>query len=650
MKKTITQRRKAKKSPSRRLEAKAPVLPEGISQSMAKVLRPQAAYRWLLPQLAAITPQYIEMTLRGALAGNHVQAWELFDLMEDTWPRLSKNANQLKMEVQQEMLGWRARPFQEEDEPATESAKQRARLVNAALRFMRPKAAADENAFPGTVYDIMDGWLKGQVVLETDWEVREAGKLGMIVAPRATFWAHPTCVAWSMEGELGLRLELAQGSATLTPGVWTTTTSQPMPSRVAPFPEHKFLVGIAKAKSGTALGAARLRALCWWWCAANFSADWLLNLAQLWQLPFRWANYDPNAPQATIDSICSMLENMGSNAWAAFPAGTQLELKESKQVGGNGPADNMLDRADKNCDLLVLGQTLTSDVSQDAGSRSQGEVHERVEAKICRAACGYVADVLNNQLIPSLLVLNYGDENERPLLCADAEEVGTLEFKRSILQNWSQHATLSAVLANLSDLKQMVRDSGLPVNEEYEDPYVPVMAPSGQLVGGELIRDSEQDVIGANIEHPTSNVEQGQPGTPGTGKDTNSQTPGKTESEIPDLKPEKPEAGAEARESEIGNLKSERPSPELEESGMDHFAAAIAYDLQVVREELEALLRIEDDRVLIQREAAFRARLDQLKQDILALPKSAQALGETMIAALFTGLTEKTTTKRAKTT
>src|SRR5689334_16505047 len=54
-----------------------------ISDSLSRILRPQAAYRWLLPQLAAMTPQYIEMVLRGALAGSHVQAWELFDLMED---------------------------------------------------------------------------------------------------------------------------------------------------------------------------------------------------------------------------------------------------------------------------------------------------------------------------------------------------------------------------------------------------------------------------------------------------------------------------------------------------------------------------------------------------------------------------------------
>ena len=46
---------------------------------MASIIRPQVRERWLLPQVGAITPQYIEMTLRGALAGAHLPQWELFN-------------------------------------------------------------------------------------------------------------------------------------------------------------------------------------------------------------------------------------------------------------------------------------------------------------------------------------------------------------------------------------------------------------------------------------------------------------------------------------------------------------------------------------------------------------------------------------------
>ena len=319
-------------------------LPPGLSRDLGRILRPQAAYRWLLPQLAAMTPQYLEMVLRGALAGNHVQAWELFDLMEDTSPRLLKNLNELKRAVLG--LDWEIVPWQEEDQPPTSSARDKARLVSAALRSLRPEPQADENDLRGTIYDLLDAWGKGQSVLEVDWEIRDAGGSGQIVAPRATYWVHPTCYAWSLEGRLGLRLELSRnlepgrGSSapgSLMPGVWQNTTMQPLPSAVGQFPPHKFLISICKAKSGTALGGALLRPLAWWWGAANFSGDWLMKLAQIFGLPLRWANYDAGTPQATIDGICSMLQNMGSSGWAAFPEGTTLDLKEASRTAETSP-------------------------------------------------------------------------------------------------------------------------------------------------------------------------------------------------------------------------------------------------------------------------------------------------------------------------
>jgi phage gp29-like protein len=399
--------------------AKTEAAPSGVSKDLERILRPQAAYRWLLPQLAAITPQYIEMVLRGALAGSHVQAWELFDLMEDTWPRLNKDLNELKQAVIG--LNWIMNPWAEEDEPPTNSAKERARLVSNALWKMRPDPCADENAFEATIYDILDAWGKGIAVLEVDWEMRRAGKLGNITAPRSTFWVHPTCYAWSQEGRLGLRTELFSGSYRTKPSGFTGTSFQPMPGEVNEFPENKFLVAIAKSKSGSPLGGALLRSLAWWWCAGNFSADWLMNLAQVFGLPFRWANYSTGAPQQTIDAICSMLENMGSAGWAAFPAGTTLELKEASKTGDASPQGDLLDRADRNCDLLILGQTLTSQAGA-TGSLALGKVHEGVKEDRVEAAASFAVSVVNNQLIPMILRLNYGDEDEAPEFLPQPQE------------------------------------------------------------------------------------------------------------------------------------------------------------------------------------------------------------------------------------
>ena len=150
---------------------------------LASIIRPQARERWLLPQVAAITPTYIEMTLRGALAGAHIPQWELFNLMDDTWPRLRKNVLELKMAVRSRRAVFEA--YRDEDEEESATATERMKLVSAALRQMQPDPAVDEGAFDEMVGDILDAWFKGVSVLEIDWHVTQTRALGRFVAPRA---------------------------------------------------------------------------------------------------------------------------------------------------------------------------------------------------------------------------------------------------------------------------------------------------------------------------------------------------------------------------------------------------------------------------------------------------------------------------------
>jgi len=434
-------------------EVQSPKSPDtrNLSADLSRILRPQAAYRWLLPQLAAITPQYIEMTLRGALAGNHVQAWELFDLMLDSWPELGACCQELIEGVQRKTLIFE--PYHEEDKEAEPEAIERMKVVSAALRNMQPDPAADENDLDGTIKDILSAWFVGQVVLEIDWEApKQTGTLntittefGDIIGPRSTYWVHPVCYAWSMEGRMGLRTELSQirtttQTATATSKdrrsdtgntTWSSTSYQPRPSSVDDFPDYKFLIGIHKMKSGTALGGARLRLLAWYWCAANFSAEWLLNLAQLFGLPIRWANFDQNAPQETIDGICSMLEKMGTSAWGAFPTGTNLQILDggAKTSGDHSPQGELLDRADRYARMVILGQTMTGGRGGmgKGGGQAFGAVEKDVKEDRIDAAGKYACGVIEQQLIRYILMVNYGDAANAPTARFLEKEEGGLE-------------------------------------------------------------------------------------------------------------------------------------------------------------------------------------------------------------------------------
>ncbi|EDY16693.1 Mu-like prophage protein gp29-like protein [Chthoniobacter flavus Ellin428] len=409
--------------------AATPALPNAkIPTALAPILRPQAATRWMMPMVAAITPQYIEMVLRSALTGNHVQQWQLFDLMLDTWPELSACAQELTLGVSRLKLIFE--PFTEEDEDPTPSAIERCKLVSSALRRMQPDAAADENDMEGTIQDLIDGWFRGVTCLEVNWQAVSSASQGRILAPKSTFAVHPVWFGFDTYGRLGLRTDGRQqiGQIDFTGGPPPADSSL-----IGAFPPHKFLIGIHKARSGTALGGAILRPLAWWWCAANFSSDWLLNLAQLFGIPFRWVNYDPTASQETVDRICSMLQSMGSSGYGAFPTGAMLNFVETgKQGSDHSPQGELLDRADRYARMLILGQTMSG--SQDAskgGGKAFGEVEGDVKSQRIEAAGRYACRVLNTQLIPSILTLNYGDADEAPSVrLLEDDEGGLPEAQR----------------------------------------------------------------------------------------------------------------------------------------------------------------------------------------------------------------------------
>ncbi|MEZ0258535.1 MAG: DUF935 family protein, partial [Chthoniobacter sp.] len=70
-------------------------------------------------------------------------------------------------------------------------------------------------------------------------------------------------------------------------------------------------------------------------------------------------------------------------------------------------------------DLLVLGQTLTTDtggMGAGGGSHALGQVHADVRSGIIDAAAKFTAGILEQQLIPAILRLNYGDCEEAPNL------------------------------------------------------------------------------------------------------------------------------------------------------------------------------------------------------------------------------------------
>lgn len=558
----------------------------------------------MLPQLAAITPTYIETLLRGAFGGSHIQAWGLFDLMEDTWPRLSKNINELKRAVQE--MTWNLDPWREEDEPATDSAKEKMAVVSSAIWGMRPDATNDEAGFRQTIYDVMDGWAKGTVLIEIIWQIRDTQKYGTIAAPKSTVWIRPDNYAWTSEGKLGLNLNSLEsqgnrGYALENNPAYSIGINPSYATmggiNVVELPPDKFLLGINKAKSGHPLACSLLRPLAWWWCASNFSADWLMNRAQLFGLPFRWGTYPVGASQATIDKICTMLDQMGSAAWAAFPEGAKLELYDGGAGAEKSPQADLLDRADKNCDLLILGQTLTTEQG-DRGSQALGRVHSDVKQEVVVGASGYAAEVFNTQLIPAILRLNYGNDDECPQFKPESEKIKDEK-------------------AN-ADRDKVLLDAGVKMPRDwfYKRHDIPIPQEGEEVV---------------EIKQQTSQTPQDQP-------------PADTAFDVPI----KDTTKAAAKNGHINGLNGranlfhvepyDSPSKHFTTSALHKTAVALASDLDPVMKRLEKIMAIKDPSIMVEKLKAFVGDIEGLKSDLNADPAMAHQLYNIIGTGLARGM------------
>jgi len=347
-------------------------------------------------------PDYVKQILEMALNGDLYSQWELFARMEE-WDRLAKNLNEVKNSVKR--LRWSVTPYAERGEKPTPRAQEKADLVEAALKNWEPRPGTLESSFEEFIYDGLDALGKGISVQEVLWQQR-----GGVIVPRAAHLLTPRQYAWNASGtELGLIVTQQNGTRGARPSerqVWRE------------FAADQFVVGTWKARSGIPGATALLRALVPYWIGHTYGWRWLMQTAQLFGVPFRWATYDDSSP-GLASTIAEMLEAMGSTGWAAFPAGTTLDFKEAVTSARDNPQALILEQAKKACDLLILGQELSSESEASGLGSGNATLQGKVRQDVLHNAAAWVGDLVSYQLVGPLLRLNYGSSDEAPEVCAD---------------------------------------------------------------------------------------------------------------------------------------------------------------------------------------------------------------------------------------
>lgn len=194
----------------------------------------------------------------------------------------------------------------------------------------------------------------------------------------------------------------------------------------------------------------------------------------------------PNIPPGKEDEYESSAQKVAEGASGALPNGADAKFPTSA-VRGVSPFREHLEWQEKDVVLAGTGGKLTMLTGPTGLGGQQAEVHEDVFDEIATAEAAEISEIFQKQFDEAELAAAFPGQ---PVLAywqlkpVDKTADETLKFRREVFRGFMTDGTVSDVLANQTGLKQLTEDVGLPVNEEYEDPYLPVTSESGLQVQG----------------------------------------------------------------------------------------------------------------------------------------------------------------------
>lgn len=345
-----------------------------------------ANYRTNDFDLANVTPDQVRQILRNVRTGKLEDQDRLFRLMLDTWPRLRKAMSEIAGAVAKLEIEIKPAVRDDEEKPTPEALRIY-EVVERALESYAPDPAKWELDLKGAVKAIIDAYAKGISVLEIVWDSANG-----VIAPKcycpipAKYLAYP-----SSTNEVD-RLMIAPNGVSY--------------ANLVDFPPDKFLIGTWQQGGMHPIHAANLRTLTKYWLASVYGLGWLMQFGQLFGIP--WRHVKTDGSENAMTKAEDLLESIGANGWAVTGNDVTLEIMQ----GVSGDASNLpqvvlQDIADRACDVLLLGQTLTTDSSTN-GNRSLGEVHDGVRKEYIESVASWVAGIITTQLIPAIVRVNFG--------------------------------------------------------------------------------------------------------------------------------------------------------------------------------------------------------------------------------------------------
>jgi phage gp29-like protein len=361
-----------------------------------------AAHRQQSYSLGEITPEYVNSILRNVRYGRLQYVYELERLMLDTWPRFRQNVNKLTRAVSQLPIEIKPGEIEGQTEPS-ERALAVHEVVERAFESAMPRPGYFELGTTEAIDAILECEVKGPVAIEIVWQLQNN-----IWSPRCYVPFPGPCLSYPMSSNLEERL------------MWSKDGYN---GNLRDFDKDSSLIAVRAQGGLHPIFSGAMRPLVKYWMAAVFGMGWYMQYVQLFGIPWRTVATD-GTPEAMAKGE-EFLADIGSSGYAI----TNQDFKFEVHDGVSGSAQSLpqaaiIDLANKTCDLLLLGQTLTTD-NTGTGSRALGEVHADTLSDMEKDRAKWLSNFLTDQLVPAIVRMNFGEipSEEMPYAVVEIPEV-----------------------------------------------------------------------------------------------------------------------------------------------------------------------------------------------------------------------------------
>lgn len=203
-----------------------------------------------------------------------------------------------------------------------------------------------------------------------------------------------------------------------------------------PIPAGKFISHVPNIATGVPLRRGLARPVAWAFMVQSFTLQDWSAFAEIYGVPLRVGKYGPQATDADKRTLLWALRQIASDGAAAIPASMTLDTIQVSGQHGEAVFGALIDYMDRNVSKVVLGQTMTSDVSKQGGALATAKIHNEVRLDIVRADGRQTAATINRDLIPWFVAFNFGPQAAYPRVhfpVADPEDVKALADAVSVL-------------------------------------------------------------------------------------------------------------------------------------------------------------------------------------------------------------------------